>query len=60
MDNPDRRGPADASRINLNEDYERRYWAEAFGVSEQRLREAVQTVGASAEAVRQFLLRHRD
>lgn len=60
MDNPDVRGPADASRINLNEDYERRYWAEAFGVSEQRLREAVQAVGVSAEAVRQFLLRHRD
>ncbi|WP_448681145.1 DUF3606 domain-containing protein [Pseudomonas nicosulfuronedens] len=60
MDNPDVRGPADASRINLNEDYERRYWAEAFGVSEQGLREAVQAVGVSAEAVRQFLLRHRD
>ncbi|MCG8907140.1 MULTISPECIES: DUF3606 domain-containing protein [Pseudomonas] len=60
MDNPEIRRPADASRINLNEDYERRYWAEAFGVSEQRLREAVQTVGVSAEAVRQFLLRHRD
>ncbi|MFS2122856.1 DUF3606 domain-containing protein [Pseudomonas sp. Pseusp97] len=60
MDNPDIRGPADASRINLNEDYERRYWAEAFGVSEQRLREAVHAVGVSAEAVRQFLLRHRE
>ncbi len=60
MDNPEVRGPADASRINLNEDYERRYWAEAFGVSERRLREAVQAVGVSAEAVRQFLLRHRD
>lgn len=58
MDNPDIRGPADASRINLNEDYERRYWAEAFGVSEQRLRDAVHAVGVSTEAVRQWLLRH--
>ncbi|HYG05724.1 MAG TPA: DUF3606 domain-containing protein [Stenotrophomonas sp.] len=48
-------GPADRSRINLSEDYEVRYWTEALGVSEARLREAVQAVGSSAEAVREHL-----
>jgi hypothetical protein len=48
-------GPLDPSRINLAENDERRYWAEKFGVSEERLRETVQQVGAAAEAVRSEL-----
>ncbi|MDB5807217.1 MAG: hypothetical protein JWN73_4539 [Betaproteobacteria bacterium] len=51
---PDR-GPLDRSRINLSENEERRYWAEKFGVTEERLRETVQQVGAATEAVRSEL-----
>ncbi|MDG2524122.1 DUF3606 domain-containing protein [Stenotrophomonas sp. HITSZ_GD] len=49
------RGPRDRERINLSEDYEVRYWTQALGVSEQKLREAVHTVGASAAAVREYI-----
>ncbi|WP_081721058.1 DUF3606 domain-containing protein [Pseudoxanthomonas suwonensis] len=48
-------GRPDRDRINLNEDYEVRYWTEALGVSEQELRDAVQAVGSTAEAVRRHL-----
>lgn len=33
--------PADAARINVNEEHELRYWTKAFGVTEQKLRAAV-------------------
>lgn len=50
-DDKTNRGPQDSSRINVNEDYELRYWTDKFGVSEDRLRAAVDKVGVSAEAV---------
>ncbi len=55
MDDLTKRGPKDASRINLDERYEVRYWMEALKVSEERLREAVKAAGNSTEAVRQHL-----
>jgi hypothetical protein len=55
MDDKNNRGFQDRSRINLNEDYEIRYWTEALGVSVEKLREIVGKVGSSAEAVRQQL-----
>lgn len=54
-DNLSNRGPADRSRINLSEDWERRYWTEALGISEEQLRTAVKAVGSSADAVRAHL-----
>jgi hypothetical protein len=45
----------DRIRINIEEDHERRAWAEKFGVSEQRLREAVQKVGPMAQNVAEEL-----
>jgi len=45
------KGPADRSRINLSEPYEVQYWADKFGVSKERLSEAVRKVGHSAEVV---------
>jgi hypothetical protein len=51
MDNKNLRGPADASRINLSEEYEVRYWTEKFGCSREQLADAVQKVGSSAAAV---------
>jgi hypothetical protein len=50
-DDRSKTGKADRIRINIEEDYERRDWAQKFGVSEQRLREAVQKVGPIAQSV---------
>lgn len=48
-------GPADRTRINVNESWELRWWTESLGVTEQELRAAVAAVGTSASAVRQHL-----
>jgi len=45
----------DRKLISLEQDYEVRYWTEALGVSDAKLREVVGRVGSSAEAVRQAL-----
>jgi hypothetical protein len=45
------RGARDRSRVNMHEEYEVRYWVEKWGVTKERLGQAVQKVGASAEAV---------
>ena len=45
-----KRGPADRSRISLLEPYEVQYWADKFGVSKERLSEAVRRIGHSADA----------
>lgn len=50
-----KRGPQDRSRISLSEDYEVRYWSEKFGVSKERLAQAVKKVGNSAAAVEKEL-----
>jgi hypothetical protein len=38
-------GKPDRSRINVGEDYELRDWAEKFGVSREKLKDAVARVG---------------
>lgn len=48
-------GSADRDRINVNEDYELRYWTKALGVSAEELRAAVKAVGPTAAAVRDHL-----
>jgi len=58
-DDPSKRGPADRSRISLLEPYEVQYWADKFGVSKERLSEAVRRVGHSADAVSRELGEHR-
>jgi len=55
MDDKNKRGPQDRARINVNEDYELQYWTEKFGVSSEKLRQAVEKVGVSADAVAQYL-----
>ena len=50
-DDRSNRGPQDRSRISLTEPHEVQYWADKFGVSKERLSEAVRKVGHSAEAV---------
>lgn len=49
------RGPADALRINVNEDHELRYWTKALNVSEAELRAAVADAGVMANDVRAHL-----
>ncbi|HUQ92096.1 MAG TPA: DUF3606 domain-containing protein [Bryobacteraceae bacterium] len=51
-DNLNERGAQDRARINMNEEWEVRYWTTELGISEEELRTIVQKVGPSAEAVR--------
>lgn len=50
-----KRGSADATRININEEHELRYWVKALNVPEAVLREAVAAVGVMAKDVRVHL-----
>jgi hypothetical protein len=45
------RGPGDATRVSLSEDYEVEYWTNRFSVSRDRLKSAVDKVGPSVDAV---------
>jgi hypothetical protein len=55
MDDLNNRGPQDRSKINMQEDYEVKYWAKELGVSREKLQKAVDKVGNSAAAVRKEL-----
>lgn len=55
MDDMNKTGSPDRDRINLDEDYEIRYWTEALGVTEDELRQAVAAVGSTSAAVREHL-----
>jgi len=50
-----KRGPADATRISLGEEWEVQYWTKVLGVSEERLAELVRQHGNSAEKIRAAL-----
>ena len=54
-DNKSNTGSPDRDRINMSEDYEVRDWSEALGVSPERLQEAADAVGSSADKVRAYL-----
>jgi hypothetical protein len=54
-DNLEDRGPQDRSRINVNEEWEVRYWLKELGVTEDELRQAVQKAGTTVGAVQQEL-----
>jgi len=45
----------DDLRINLNQEYEIRYWTQKFKVSRDDLRKAIDAVGPMASAVEQRL-----
>jgi hypothetical protein len=49
------KGSQDRSRINMNEDFEVKYWTHHLGVSRDELQKAVAKVGNSAAAVRKEL-----
>lgn len=50
-DDKSQTGNPDRQRISLSEDYEVRDWSRKFGVSEERLRAAVEKVGSQADDV---------
>ena len=50
-DDKTKRGPQDASRINVNEDYELAYWTKKFGVTADQLKAAVKSAGTSVKDV---------
>jgi hypothetical protein len=54
-DDPSKKGPADRSKVSFTEPHEVQYWADKFGVSKERLGEAVRKVGPSAAAVEKEL-----
>jgi hypothetical protein len=56
-DDTSNRGPADRQRVNVNEDYEVRYWTQKWNVSEERLRQAVAAAGVMANDVEAWLRR---
>lgn len=49
-DNKQKTGPQDSLRINTGEAYEVRYWTEKFGVTAEKLKEAVKVVDSSASS----------
>ena len=56
-DDKSKSGSPDRDRINMSEDYEVRDWSESLGVTPERLQEAVNAVGSSADKVRDYLKR---
>lgn len=58
-DDRERRGPQDHHRINVNEDFEVRWWTNELGITGAELRAAVAAVGVMAIDVREYLARKR-
>lgn len=56
-DNLHKRGPKDASRVNVHEKWEVEYWTKKFECNETQLLDAVSVVGTNAQAVQQQLIR---
>ncbi|SAL55251.1 hypothetical protein AWB73_06023 [Caballeronia turbans] len=54
-DDKKNRGPDDRSRINVNEDYELRYWSGKIGCTHDELKAAVKKVGVMAADVEAYL-----
>ena len=54
-DNLKLRGSPDTKRINVNEPWELRDWSQKLGVTPEQLKQAVRTVGTSADSVRSYL-----
>jgi len=54
-DNLNQRGGQDRKRIDVSQDHELRDWSTKFGVTPERLKEAVQAVGTQADKVEEHL-----
>lgn len=49
------RGPQDRNRVNIREEWEVNYWAKKFGVSKEKLKDAVHKVGVMAKDVDKYV-----
>ena len=47
--------PEDKNKINVHEDYEVRYWTKTLGCTPEELNKAVNKVGTSVKAVKEYL-----
>ncbi|WP_016854804.1 DUF3606 domain-containing protein [Halomonas smyrnensis] len=56
-DNLQHRGSPDTEKVNLGQPHEIQYWTERFGVSEQKLRQAVDAVGVYVTDIEAYLKR---
>ena len=54
-DNLGKRSPQDASRINVHEDWEVRYWTDKWQISREQLMETVKRVGVHVSDVAKAL-----
>ena len=54
-DDRSKMGQQDRSRIDVNEDYELRYWTKELGVTPEELKSAVEKAGLSVKAIRERL-----
>jgi hypothetical protein len=54
-DDKTKKGPKDASKINVNESWELEYWTKKFGVTADVLKKAVKDVGVEVEKVKKKL-----
>jgi hypothetical protein len=50
-DDKSKTGSPDSKRINIEEQYEVKYWSEKLNVTPDELKKAVKAVGTSAEKV---------
>lgn len=50
-----KRRPQDASKVNIHEEWEVKYWTKKFGCTKAQLVTAVKAVGVSAAAVEKHL-----
>jgi uncharacterized protein DUF3606 len=55
VDDLTNRGPRDRNRVDVNEDWELRYWTKKFGCTSTELRNAVQAVGVMADKVEAYV-----
>lgn len=59
-DDPSRRGGQDRERIDVGQEHEVRHWTKKFGVTAERLKEAVKAVGDRADKVMEHLRERGD
>ena len=51
----DRREPEDKFKINVHEEWELKYWARRFGVTKEKIKDAVKQVGVQTKDVAKHL-----
>lgn len=57
-DNPRKTGEPDRSLVSLGQAHEVAYWTKRFGVSEAKLKQAVNAVGNSVAKIEAWLKSH--